>query len=62
MQKMADDIQNNINIPLLHLVDTADKIKQNRLRKLGFWERTSPWKKIFTRRLMNKYGLDVVFQ
>ena len=62
MHKMADDIQNNINIPLLHLVDTtADKIKQNRLRKVGLLGTNFTMKEDFYKgRLMNKYGLDVI--
>lgn len=62
MHKMADDIQNNINIPLLHLVDTtADKIKQNRLRKVGLLGTNFTMEEDFYKgRLMNKYGLDVI--
>lgn len=62
MHKMADDIQNNINIPLLHLIDTtADKIKQNRLRKVGLLGTNFTMEEDFYKgRLMNKYGLDVI--
>ena len=62
MHKMADDVQDNINIPLLHLVDTtADKIKQNRLRKVGLLGTNFTMEEDFYKgRLMNKYGLDVI--
>jgi aspartate racemase len=36
MHKMADDIQNNINIPILHIVDAvAERILEKGLRKVG---------------------------
>ena len=62
MHKMADDVQDNINIPLLHLVDTtADKIKQNRLKKVGLLGTNFTMEEDFYKgRLMNKYGLDVI--
>ena len=62
MHKMADDVQDNINIPLLHLVDTtADKIKQNRLKKVGLLGTKFTMEEDFYKgRLMNKYGLDVI--
>ena len=62
MHKMADDVQDNINIPLLHLVDTtADKIKPNRLRKVGLLGTNFTMEEDFYKgRLMNKYGLDVI--
>lgn len=62
MHKMAEDVQDNINIPLLHLVDTtADKIKQNRLKKVGLLGTNFTMEEDFYKgRLMNKYGLDVI--
>lgn len=62
MHKMADDVQDNINIPLLHLVDTtADKIKQNKLKKVGLLGTKFTMEEDFYKgRLMNKYGLDVI--
>jgi len=36
MHKIADDIQDCVNIPLLHIVDvTAEKIRKRGLRKVG---------------------------
>ena len=36
MHKMAEDVQDNINIPLLHIADTtAERIKEKDLKKIG---------------------------
>jgi aspartate racemase len=36
MHKMADEVQNNIKIPLLHIADaTAERIQAKGLKKIG---------------------------
>jgi aspartate racemase len=62
MHKMADDVQNNIKIPLLHLADTtAEIIKKNGLKKVGLLGTNFTMEEDFYKgRLMNKHGLDVI--
>jgi len=50
MHKIADEVQRNISIPLLHIADqTAKKIKELKLKKLVFLALKLQWKKIFTK-------------
>ena len=62
MHKMADDVQNNIKIPLLHIADaTAEKIKAKGLKKIGLLGTKFTMEEDFYKgRLINKYGLDVI--
>ncbi len=62
MHKMADDVQSNIKIPLLHIADaTAEKIKAQGLKKIGLLGTKFTMEEDFYKgRLINKYGLEVL--
>lgn len=62
MHKMAEDVQDNINIPLLHIADTtAERIKEKSLKKVGLLGTNFTMEKDFYKgRLTNKYGLEVI--
>ncbi len=62
MHKMADDVQANINIPLLHIADvTAEAILPFGFNKLGLLGSTFTMEENFYKgRLKEKYGIDVV--
>lgn len=62
MHKMAEDIQDNINIPLLHIADTtAERIKEKSLKKVGLLGTNFTMEKDFYKgRLTNKHGLEVI--
>ncbi len=62
MHKMADDVQANINIPLLHIADvTAEAIIPSGFKKLGLLGSTFTMEEDFYKgRLARKYGIDVV--
>lgn len=62
MHKMAEDVQDNINIPLLHIADTtAERIKEKSLKKVGLLGTNFTMEKDFYKgRLTNKHGLEVI--
>jgi len=62
MHKMADDIQKHITIPLLHIADaTAQRIKAQRLRKIGLLgTRFTMEENFYKGRLIEKHGLEVI--
>jgi len=62
MHKMADEVQKNIKIPLLHIADaTAEKIKEKGLGKIGLLGTKFTMEEDFYKgRLKEKYGLDVI--
>lgn len=62
MHKMAEEIQNNINIPLLHIADvTAEKIIEKGLSKLGLLGTEFTMEEDFyKKRLKERYSLDVI--
>lgn len=62
MHKMADEVQNSIDIPLLHIADaTAQKIKALGLGKIGLLGTKFTMEEDFYKgRLMNKHGLQVL--
>jgi aspartate racemase len=62
MHKMADDVQKNIGIPLLHIADaTAEVIKARGLHKIGLLGTKFTMEEDFYRgRLVEKHGLDVI--
>lgn len=62
MHKMADDVQKNIKIPLLHIADaTAEKIGARRLKKVGLLGTKFTMEEGFYKdRLARKYGLEVI--
>jgi len=62
MHKMANEVQNNIKIPLLHIADaTAEKIKAKDLKKIGLLGTKFTMEEYFYKgRLAEKYSLDVI--
>jgi aspartate racemase len=62
MHKMADEVQKNIDIPLLHIADaTAEVIKARGLHKIGLLGTKFTMEEDFYRgRLVEKHGLDVI--
>jgi aspartate racemase len=61
MHKMADDIQNHISVPLLHIGDaTAEKVKEERLKKVGLLGTKFTMEEDFYTGRLKKYELDVI--
>jgi len=62
MHKMAEEVQQNIKIPLLHIADaTAEKIKSIGLKKIGLLgTRFTMEENFYKGRLIKKHGLDVI--
>jgi len=62
MHKMADEVQKNVSIPLLHIADaTAEKIKSTRLGKVGLLGTRFTMEEDFYRgRLIQKHRLNVI--
>ena len=62
MHKMADEVQQNITIPLLHIADaTANEIKSQGLKKIGLLgTRFTMEEKFYKGRLVEKHDLDVI--
>jgi len=62
MHKMADEVQENIGIPLLHIVDaTAEKIKAQGMKKVGLLGTRFTMEEEFYRgRLEERHGLEVL--
>jgi aspartate racemase len=62
MHKMADEVQNSIKIPLLHLVDaTGELIIKAGLNKVGLLGTKFTMEQDFYKgRLIDKHGMDVV--
>ena len=61
MHKVADDIQANVNIPLLHIADaTAQLVKESGIQKIGLLgTRFTMEEEFYKGRLSQKYGLSV---
>ncbi len=62
MHKMADAVQENIAVPLLHIADaTAEKVKAEGIRKVGLLGTLFTMEESFYKgRLTDKYGLQVL--
>jgi len=62
MHKMADDVQRQIRIPLLHIADaTATAIKSRSMRKVGLLgTRFTMEQDFYKQRLIGKHGLEVI--
>ena len=62
MHKMADKIQDNISIPLLHIVDaTAEKIKEKEIKKVGLIGTKFTMEEDFYKKILEeKYDIKVV--
>ncbi|GAG26886.1 unnamed protein product, partial [marine sediment metagenome] len=61
IHKVAEEIQNNVKIPLLHIVDlTAEEIKKQGLNKIGILgTRFTMEEDFYKGRLIDKYGFEV---
>lgn len=62
MHKVADEVQEHIRIPLLHIADaTAETIKAHGLKKIGLLgTRFTMEEDFYTGRLVERHGLEVV--
>ncbi len=62
MHKMAPDVQENIEIPLLHIADaTAEEIKINNIKRVGLLGTNFTMEQDFYKgRLKEQHGLDVI--
>jgi aspartate racemase len=62
MHKMADDVQRQIRIPILHIVDvTATAIKSRSMRKVGLLgTRFTMEQDFYKQRLVRNHGLEVL--
>jgi len=62
MHKMADDVQNALKIPLVHIADaTAERIKKNGLNKVGLLGTKFTMEQDFYKgRLTDKHGIAVI--
>ena len=62
MHKIADDIENSVNIPLLHIVDvTAEKIIEKKLKKVGLLGTIYTMEEDFYKqRLKEKFNIETI--
>ena len=62
MHKMADQVQKNIQIPLLHIADaTAEKIKEKGVNKIGLLGTKFTMEEDFYKcKLIDKYEIEVI--
>ena len=62
MHKVAAQIEEAINIPILHIADaTADKIKQNNMKTIGLLGTSFTMEEDFYKgRLIQKHGLNII--
>lgn len=61
IHKTADDVQKQINIPLLHIVDvTAENINKQGLRKVGLLGTKFTMEQDFYKGRLKEHGIDVI--
>ncbi|OEH84295.1 aspartate racemase [Desulfuribacillus stibiiarsenatis] len=61
MHKLADQIQNNIGIPLLHIADaTADEIKKAHIKTVGLLGTRPTMEMDFYRSKLKEQGIEVI--
>ncbi|TDX44497.1 aspartate/glutamate racemase family protein [Orenia marismortui] len=62
MHKIAEDVQKNIKVPLLHIADaTAEDIKAKQMTKVGLLgTKFTMEQDFYTGRLKEKHGIDVI--
>lgn len=62
MHKIADQVQENIKIPIINIIDeTAKIIKQNNLKKVGLLgTRFTMEGEFYVEKLKNKYNIDTI--
>ena len=62
MHKIADQIQNSVNIPIIHIADvTAERIVERGLKKVGLLgTKYTMEEDFYKQRLKNKYGIETI--
>lgn len=62
MHKMADEVQKNIQIPLLHMADlTGEAIRKEGIKKIGLLgTRFTMEENFYKGRLINNFGMEVI--
>jgi aspartate racemase len=62
MHKMAEDVEKNISLPLVHIADaTAESIKSQKLNKIGLLgTKFTMEQDFYSKRLADKHQLDVI--
>ncbi len=62
IHKLAEDVQKNVNIPILHIVDAvADKIKEKGFSKVGLLgTKFTMEEEFYKKRLEQKYDIEVI--
>lgn len=62
MHKIADDVQNSVNIPLIHIVDvTAEKIVERGLKKVGLLgTKYTMEDEFYKQRLKEKFNIEII--
>ena len=62
IHKIADEVENSINIPLIHIVDAVgEKIIEKNLTKVGLLgTKLTMSEDFYKNRLMNKYGIEAI--
>jgi len=61
MHKMADEIQENISIPILHIADTtAQRIKEENLKKVGLLGTKFTMEQDFYKGRLKRHGIEVI--
>ncbi len=62
MHKMADEVQKNISVPLIHIADaTAEAIRDHGLGKVGLLgTRFTMEQDFYKKRISDKFGIDVI--
>ncbi|PRX27993.1 aspartate racemase [Orenia metallireducens] len=62
MHKMAEDVQENIKVPLLHIADaTAEEIKAKPMEKVGLLgTKFTMEQDFYKKRLKKRHGIDVI--
>jgi len=62
MHKMADDIENSVGLPILHIADaTGEVITKKGLRKVGLLGTTFTMEEDFYKKRINdKYGIEII--
>jgi aspartate racemase len=62
MHKIADQIQNSVNIPIIHIADvTAERIVEKGLKKVGLLGTKYTMEEDFYKQILkNKYGIETI--
>ncbi|MCJ7570828.1 MAG: aspartate/glutamate racemase family protein [Candidatus Thermoplasmatota archaeon] len=62
IHKIADEVENSINIPFIHIADaTGEKIKEKNLKKVGLLgTKYTMSEDFYKKRLNDKYGIETI--